>query len=226
MKKLQLFLAVMLLLFAMTGSAMAIPTTLYDILGYEGTQAYSDTGAEYLTITDMDWPVVAGYLFHETGGQADTNAFGIYDFTDENGIITVTDTLELFPGPASPITTVYTVFDFDAGTATANEVTANIDATFGFYIYVGEEDSTFYSHVALNDDDYDHFMIFDTTDNLVPALLGSDIVVAIEDLPFGGDADFDDMVVGGSTPEPATMLLLGSGLIGLAAFGRKKFLRR
>jgi hypothetical protein len=40
----------------------------------------------------------------------------------------------------------------------------------------------------------------------------------------GAHADFEEIIVRGlSVPEPATLLLLGSGLIVLAGFSRKKF---
>ena len=115
--------------------------------------------------------------------------------------------------------------------ASAPSVVMDIDATFGLYIETVDADgnvlNTFYSHTSLNSDSFDHMMIFDTTDNSVGKLYGSNVVIGIEDLYEGGDKDYNDMVVGISDvapapiPEPSTVLLLGGGLLGMVAFGRK-----
>ncbi len=120
-----------------------------------------------------------------------------------------------------------------------HQFTVDADTYFGFYLLpdgntpsvttMVNANQPVSSDLVQNPDEYtpnlDHTIFFATNKGYT---------IAFEDIIGGGDADYEDLVVNfaptdgsgfTSTPEPATMMMLGLGLIGLAGLGRKQFMK-
>lgn len=107
--------------------------------------------------------------------------------------------------------TLHTIF---AGVDTPGVPDVNFSPTgdYGFYIKVNGE---FFTTENGGAPGFQHFAVFSE---------GSSYWIGMEDFHGGSDFDYNDIIVKITpVPEPATMLLLGSGLIGLAGYARRRF---
>ena len=185
-------------------------------------------------LMDSTWNItaptgsVSTFMFTTVDSQ-DGYTFGIYN----NG-----QYADLFANSTGPGTQALLEILTD-GSVFVNNLDTGIDfadLTFGFYLDTGN--GTFYSDTVLNSDGIDHMLAYQGVGEVIdqssfvydpgnPTWGTDEFLLAWEDMRNGSIKDYLDYAVmiktvAPTVPEPTTMLLIGTGLLGLFAYNRKR----
>lgn len=189
------------------------------------TDAITDAWDSYWSLPDGSQS--AATMIIEIAGWATSNSFGVFD--SDNYLMFA----EIFDGSAAPgSSSGIAELKFDNfGAVYINDVSIGVTFTgnsFGYYI--DTPGGRFYSDTGLNSDNFDHMLAYQgkDIDIIKIADLAADLwtnnefVLAFEDLPGGGDEDWQDLVLMVDSvqpvPVPAAVLL---GVLGLGVAGLK-----
>ena len=242
MKKSMILLFLSVFLLSANAMALSSLTALDNVLNGIAVDGNIDIDVNSDMINDngdSTWEITgsgmsAATFIIELAGFASSNTLGIYDSSDP------TKRVLLFGGVDTAGSQAVISIKAD-GSVYRNLEDTGIDFagnSFGYYLDAtvgsGNINSIFYSDTNLNADGLDHMLAYQGTNSEDVRLPGlapgewtdNEFILAFEDLLGGGDFDYDDLVVMVESvqpvPEPGTMFLLGSGLLGLAAARKKR----